>query len=170
MGGFLCFLLLLFLAVGFAVVHNLAAPFMVRFVEDSMARARRRTNRASKQVVELAMAVPLVVAQRMARMAMAGTAPTARDRREFQLMGAEKLAAFGESWMAMYLQMFHANQELVFSLMRTWNPMLVGKDAWFKSAQAVQSAMLDVLGKGVAPLHRRAVGNAKRLSRSSPGR
>ncbi|MFD2837766.1 hypothetical protein ACFS3C_18085 [Azotobacter vinelandii] len=90
MGGFLCFLLLLFLAVGFAVVHNLAAPFMVRFVEDSMARARRRTNRASKQVVELAMAVPLVVAQRMARMAMAGTAPTARDRREFQLMGAEK--------------------------------------------------------------------------------
>ncbi|WP_244306875.1 polyhydroxyalkanoate granule-associated phasin [Azotobacter salinestris] len=143
---------------------------MACFVEGGMARARRQTNRVSRQATELAVAVPLVVAQRMARMAMAGSTLTARDRREFQLMGAEKLAAFGESWMAMYLQMFHANQELAFSLMKAWNPMLAGKDAWFKSAQAVQSAMLDILGKGMAPLHKRAVGNARRLSRSGARR
>lgn len=83
-------------------------------------------------------------------------------------MGAEKVAAFSESWMAMYIQMFHANQELAFSLMKAWSPVMGSnnKEAWFKSAQIFQSAMLDVLGKGMAPLHKRAVGNAKRLSRT----
>jgi len=141
-------------------------PVMTRLLEGSMARVHRRTNRVSRQSVELAVAVPQVVVQRMARMAMAGVNPSARERREFRLMGLEKMAAFSESWMAMHLQMFHASQELAFSLMKVWNPMLGGKDAWFKSAQAYQSAMLGVLGKGMAPLHKRAVGNARRLSRT----
>lgn len=131
-----------------------------------MARVRRRTNHVSRQAVELAVAVPQVVAQRLARMIMAGSSPTTKDRREFHLMGAEKITAFSESWLAMYLQMFRANQALAFSLMEIWSPMLGGKDIWFKSAYAVQSAMLDVLGKGMAPLHKRAVGNARRLNRT----
>ncbi|GAB3382454.1 polyhydroxyalkanoate granule-associated phasin [Azotobacter armeniacus] len=131
-----------------------------------MARTRHRTNRVSKQAAELAVAVPQVIALRVVRIAMAGSNPAARDRREFHLMGAEKVAAFSESWMAMYMQMFQVNRELAFSLMKAWNPMLGGKGACFRSAQAFQSAMLAVLGKGMAPLHKRAVGNAKRLSRT----
>ena len=82
-------------------------------------------------------------------------------------MGAEKAAAFGESWNAMALQMFRANQKLALSLMRSWeNPRLGGWPSLAPTMQQVQSATLSVLSHGIAPVHRRAVANAKRLGRT----
>jgi hypothetical protein len=82
-------------------------------------------------------------------------------------MGAEKVAAFGESWNAVALQMCRANQELALSLMRSWwNPWLGGGPSFARSMQQVQSAALGVLSQGIAPVHRRAVANAKRLGRT----
>ena len=66
-------------------------------------RSRSKTALAA-QVTDLAFSVPQVVAHRMARMASAGSNPSARDRDEFYLMGAEKVAAFYESWAAMQLE------------------------------------------------------------------
>ena len=83
--------------------------------------ARRRPTPKSlhTQTEELAWAVPWVVPHRMARMALAGAPPSARDRREFQLMGAEKLAVFQESWLNMSFATLRANQQIALSALHS---------------------------------------------------
>jgi hypothetical protein len=128
---------------------------------------RQRSKRMATQASEMALAVPHVVAHRVARMATSGANPSARDRREFQRMGAEKIAAFGESWNAMAWQMLRANQALTLSLMRAWwNPWLGGRQSFARSAQQVQSVALGVMSQGMEPVRRRAVANAKRLGKA----
>ncbi len=65
--------------------------------------ARRRT-RKSKSIaaksMELAIAVPQVVAHRVTRMALAGPRLSDRDRKEFQMMVMEKQTAFAQAWVA----------------------------------------------------------------------
>jgi hypothetical protein len=134
------------------------------------AASRRKAVHIGTQASELMLAAPQVVAHRLGRMALAGHRPSARDQREFHRMGAEKLAAFGEAWQAMTLQMLKSNQQLAASMMRSWWPAaaLRGRSSSAPLAQAAaqwQHAALDVLGQGIRPVHRRAVANAKRLSR-----
>jgi hypothetical protein len=71
-----------------------------------------------KKSAELAWAAPQVVAHRVARMATAGPGFSARDRKEFQRMGAEKTAAFFESWFALFQQAMVAQQTLSASYFR----------------------------------------------------
>ena len=127
----------------------------------------RRTRNITPLIVkaaELGFAAPQVVAHRLTRMAMAGVAPTARDRKEFRRMGTEKMAAFMESWNAMAMETFRANQALTASVWRSvWLPWLNGKPS---TASHLHNAALGVLGKGIAPVHRRAVANARRLNRT----
>jgi hypothetical protein len=136
------------------------------------ATSRRKAARLSKQTSELMLAAPQVVAHRLGRMAVAGPRPNAKDQREFHRMGAEKLAAFGEAWQAMTLQMLKSNQQLAASMMRSWWPGLTSRSSSAKAAPvtkaaaAWQHAALDILGQGIRPVHRRAVANAKRLGRS----
>lgn len=80
------------------------------------------------------MAVPQVIAHRTARMLAAGANPSARDRLEFQRMGIEKAFAFWESMHAMW-----------------WS-------AWLAPWSAAK-----MMEKGIAPVHRRATANARRL-------
>jgi len=134
------------------------------------AASRRKANRLGRQASELMLAAPQVVAHRLGRMAMAGPRPSAKDQREFHRMGAEKLAAFGEAWQAMTLQMLKSNQQLAASMMRSWWPALSirggAKTAPLTQAAAAwQHAALDILGQGIRPVHRRAVANARRLGR-----
>jgi hypothetical protein len=89
--------------------------------------------------------VPEVIAHRALQM----------DRKEFHRMGAEKFFAFGESWNAMLMQALFENQKLMMSM---WLP-------WFAPRASPASAMLSVLDKGMAPVHRRATANARRLRR-----
>ena len=131
---------------------------------------RRNSRRVLRQTSDLAIAAPLVVAHRLTRMMTAGANPGARDRRDFQRMGEEKVAAFGESWNAMAWQMLRSNQTLALSLMAPWWRMRF--DDWsmlFRPIQAWQSASINVLGKGIAPVRRRAVANARRLSKPASG-
>jgi hypothetical protein len=100
----------------------------------------------------LALAVPEVVAQRVMRMWMAGTPMSQRDRDEFHRMYAEKFAAFYESWNAMALEMFRVS--LTLGLFPVWT--LTARN---------RKAGLRVLSAGLAPIHRRAAANAKRLRR-----
>lgn len=130
-------------------------------------RARKTTSLLIK-AAQLAVAVPQVVAHRVTRMAIAGPAPSARDRKEFELMSAEKTAAFTESWAAMATQAMRANQAMAGTILRAfWSPLTPGK---LPSARAMadfwQGAALDVLGKGVSPVHRTATANARRLART----
>lgn len=82
-------------------------------------------------------------------------------------MGAEKAAAFGESWNAMTLQALRAHQALAASFFRSfWSPALKGKPSASAVAAQWHGAALGVLDKGMAPVHRKAVANAKRLART----
>ena len=131
--------------------------------------ATRRIRKApplARQAAELAVAVPPVVAHRLTRLALAGPAPSARDRREFQRMGTEKAAAFAESWNAMARHTLDANQTLASSFLRAfWSPTRAQASAQSATRQAGR-AVTAIVQAGLAPVHRRAVANAKRLSRT----
>lgn len=114
-------------------------------------RPRRRSASLHLQAAELAIAVPQVVGHRLTRMALAGPFPSARDRREFHAMGQEKVHAFWQSWFAMGWAMVQAMQQ-----------------AWTAGLQGARVPLLDanaILSRGLAPLHRKATANARRLSR-----
>ncbi|MFT4195660.1 polyhydroxyalkanoate granule-associated phasin [Ottowia sp.] len=129
--------------------------------------------RLSRRSGQLASAVPQVVALRVGRMLAAGPLPNARDQREFYRMGAEKVEAFWESWLAMASQGVLAQQRFALWWFQTWwrvalggwmNPPTVGHLSARAGRHLVDSA-LDVALRGMAPVHRRAVDNARRLSR-----
>jgi hypothetical protein len=133
----------------------------------AMTSRNRKSRALASQFTELGFAVPHVLAHRITRMVLAGSSPSARDRREFQRMSAEKVAAFCESWNAMLVEIMRANAEL--SLLSTrW--FLTGLPATRQSSRVaaahIQRAALGILGKGVAPVRRRAVANARRLGRA----
>ena len=126
-----------------------------------------KTQSLVTKAAELAFAVPQVIAHRVTRMAIAGPTLSERDRKEFQRMGAEKTAAFGESWNAMTLQALRAHQTLAASFLGSfWSPLLKGGPSASAVAAQWHSAVLGVLDKGMAPVHRTAVANAKRLARA----
>ena len=113
----------------------------------------KSSQQLARQAGELAFAVPQVVAHRLTRMALAGPVLSARDRREFHGMGQEKVHAFWQSWFAM-----------------GW--------AWAEAMQLANVAMLQgarvplvdtqkILSKGLAPVHRKATANARRLGRTA---
>ena len=130
-------------------------------------RRTRKTKSLAAQSMELAFAVPQVVAHRVARMAIAGPVPSARDRREFSQMVSEKNAAFFQSWQAMAAQALLANQAMAASFFRSmWTWPAQRKTSPAKTAAQFQGAVLGIAAKGMAPVHRKAVANAKRLGRT----
>ncbi len=130
-------------------------------------RQTRSSKLLAAQAAELTKAVPQVVAHRLTRIALAGQSLSERDREEFDLMTSEKSAAFLESWQAMAAQSMRANQALSMSFFRAfWSPSKTAKMSMSGMSAQIQNAALGVLGKGMAPVHQRAVANAKRLSRT----
>jgi hypothetical protein len=120
-------------------------------------RARRRSSTPlATQAVELSLAVPQVVAHRLAAIAIAGHNPSASHRREMHLMGTEKIAAFYESWAAMSWEMGRACLEM----WTWWIPEQGG------AAHRAHRTAHAILSSGLAPIHRRAMANARRLGRT----
>jgi hypothetical protein len=129
-------------------------------------RRIRKSKSLAVQTMALGVAVPQVIAHRVARMAIAGASPSARDRKEFHRMGTEKVAAVNEAWNAMAFEAFRANQQLALSFMQSlWFPWVHPKRRKSASRQ-LSNAALGILGAGMAPVRRRAVANAKRLGRA----
>lgn len=129
-------------------------------------RHRRKPQRLAKQTIELGLALPQVLAHRMTRLALAGLAPSLRDRREFYLMGTEKVAAFYESWNAMLAEMLQANLKLALSpVFWWWSPWTDTRRLPRLGLARSKRTALAILSSGIAPVHRRAVANAKRLGR-----
>ena len=122
---------------------------------------------------ELALAAPEVIAHRTARMAAAGRVPSARDQKEFTRMGQEKVEAVAESLSAMALPMLKLNQELASLTARQWQQSWKWWSAWSpltplaagRSSTQLADSFARVVQKGLAPVHKRATQNAKRLRR-----
>ena len=102
---------------------------------------------------ELAGAAPQVIAMRLTRMAAAGHQPTAHDRAEMFRMGNEKLMAFSQSWLAMWTAWWLL-------------PLRLG----FNWRGAGARAATTILGEGLAPIHKAATANVRRLTRASLSR
>ena len=130
-----------------------------------MTKRRRRQSHPAIQAVEMAWAVPQVVAHRLARLSLAAAVPSTRDRDEFLLMGHEKAEAITESWSAVAVEMY-----------RAWLGMWSSPAFWAMPggsarrgkrpvASHYQRAALAMMAAATAPMHRRAVANARRLSR-----
>ena len=130
-----------------------------------------RRPRKSKSVVqksaELAIAVPQVVAHRVTRMALAGPKLSERDRKEFARMVQEKQQAFSQSWSAMALETLRAQQQLTSSMVTAFlNPLSGPRHTPTTVANTVKDAAMGVLNKGLDPVHRKAVSNARRLAKT----
>lgn len=125
--------------------------------------------------LELGAAAPAVIAMRTARMMAAGASPTAADRREMSRMVSEKVDAFGRSWWAMASRQQQAGLQAWFALARAcWAPWmrpfsLASSAATRRDLQRLQRSLnrsqAAVFSSGLAPLHRTATANLRRLSR-----
>jgi hypothetical protein len=130
-------------------------------------RSTRQAKSIATKAAELAFAAPQVVAHRVTRMALSGAVPTARDQREFQRMVKEKELAFSQAFTAMARQSAVAQQSLATSLFRSfWSPALQGRPTPMAVALQMQAAALGILDKGMAPVHQKAVANARRLAKT----
>lgn len=105
------------------------------------------------KLMQLGTAVPQVVSHRVARMALAGPVLSARDQKEFTDMVVEKQVAFATAWFGMASETLLMQQRMMWAC---WS----GR---YPSASEVAQA---VAAKGLAPIHRKAVSNARRLART----
>lgn len=130
---------------------------------------RRKRHTVAVQAAELSAAVPQVVFHRMARLAMAGIHPKPGDRAEFRRMGAEKVAAWQESWLAMWQQAWVLQQQVLSAMVQAaWSPWSGERPSPARVHRQLSESTADIVSKGLAPVHRRAVANARRLSRRGP--
>lgn len=148
-----------------------------------MTRKRLRVPRGPLvKAAELAIAAPQVVAIRTARMLAAGKNPSAKDRAEFSRMHTEKVQALGESIVGVGLQVARLNQECALRAasesMRLWTSWCF---SGFRAAAAGYSrpaaaavmrmpsvsrqtrAATRIAAAALAPIHKRATANARRL-------
>ncbi|HRP29208.1 MAG TPA: hypothetical protein PLG77_12335, partial [Burkholderiaceae bacterium] len=114
-------------------------------------KARRRTpsQRLAAQAVELSLAAPQVVAQRVARMARGGAAPSTADRREFARMGTEKVAAFWQSWFAMGMVAWQQSWRLWSGAAGSGKSQIISDciPQWIKQGSRVCLASLEMKGE-----------------------
>ena len=123
--------------------------------------------RLARQTLELSVAAPQVIAQRVARMLVAGPVPSARDQREFQRMGDEKIVAFQQSLVAMWMQAWQIQLQWMRSFtLATAQSLARGEAAaWVPLLDATTVGATSLLTAGLAPVHRKAVANSRRLAR-----
>lgn len=129
-----------------------------------------------------------VIGKRVDRMARAGHQPNARDRREFRLMGTEKVKAAAESGLAVAARMQSANYQLMArawqqgfaniaamtSLAGSRSPVealsrqmslyrSLGRSQGTQARLSTDAARL--AGAALKPVHGAATANARRLAR-----
>lgn len=139
---------------------------------------------------EMMMASAQVINHRTARIAAAGVSPNSHDRREFALMGQEKIAAMSESAQAVAARMLNLNQKMGTIM---FNQLVAGtagimsvatartiaqtskaqaefmRDTMSSSAKAtsqIADSVARIAHHGLKPVHSRATANAKRLAKN----
>lgn len=132
----------------------------------TQSRASRKSEELQKKATELAEAAPQVIAKRLGSLAASGPMLSLQDQQDLQEMVSEKQTAFTQSFVAMSMQMMVSQQELAMKAMKSliW-PTGSANANLMQAADDAQSAALDVLDKGLDPIHKTAVANAKRLNK-----
>lgn len=82
-------------------------------------------------------------------------------------MISEKHVAFAQAWMAMATETLRANQAIAASLFGSFlSPRSSAKASTASVTRQMQNAANAIVSKGLSPIHRTAVANAKRLRKS----
>jgi len=125
--------------------------------------------------LELGAVAPAVIAIRTARMIAAGASPTLADRRETSRMVSEKIDAFGTAWWMMASRQQQATLEAWTAFARAWwAPWLrgfalpsstVARRDLQRLQRSLSRSQAAVYASGLAPLHRTATANLRRLTR-----
>ena len=130
-------------------------------------RRTRKSKSLTLKSIELSLSVPQVVAYRVAQMVSAGPKLSERDLKEFEMMVNEKHKAFAQAWSGMAMHALRANHAFTESMLRFFfRPFSYD---WPSAASAVahaQNAVIGLLSKGLTPIHRKAVSNARRLAKT----
>jgi hypothetical protein len=121
-------------------------------------KRKRRATATPAKLIELGFAAPQVIAHRLTRMALADPALSARDRKEFTGMVLEKQTAVAQAWMGMLAEGVRFQQQFALSLLTAATPR--------QHAVRTKRAASRMASAGLAPFHRKAVANAKRLGRT----
>jgi len=122
----------------------------------------------ARQLGELSLAAPQVVAHRMTRMWLAGPVLSEHDREEFTGMVMEKQLAFTQSWFAMLAEVARIQQSVFWcffggsSSVWSLNPLTMCLNIAAEHNEAVHR----VFSKGLGPVYRKAVSNSRRLSQT----
>lgn len=108
----------------------------------------------AKSYAEMSGAAAQVIAHRSLRMAQAGARPSARDRREFALMGREKVDAAAHSALAIGSELWRLNCR---SATQSWLAMLAASaDLMSLGASRTPSEIIARQAKLARTLHRSA--------------
>lgn len=117
-----------------------------------------------QQSGELGQQVPEVMHKRLSLMATQDPIHHAKTRKEIERMVVEKPVAFFESWQAMLTQSLIAQQNVSKLMMDSWVAMAMGRPIMLDQLYyQVNYETLKVFEKGISPIHRRVMANAKRL-------
>jgi hypothetical protein len=128
---------------------------------------RKHSSRSvARKHLELAWAAPQVIAHRTSRMMAAGPMPNARDAAEFTRMFTEKTSAFSQAWIASWAAMYWAPYKVAMELLGAGAGFgRVGGMGLEPLWRAWSRQGWGIAGSGLAPVHRTAVANARRLGR-----
>ena len=142
----------------FAASSHGAAMIMrpARPIPMTRPRRRRAATGTSTRLLELATLAPAVAGARLARMALEGATPSARGRSDMVAMVLEKQVAFAQAWSAMWAEAWRQQMRLGLAWMTT-------APTAGQAARMVDSGVRRIAAKGLAPVHRRVVANARRL-------
>lgn len=171
------------------LVPTLPAPKLPAFPAGMQAAPFVLWTRLAMTTWEMLFASAQVISHRTQRMLRAGPLPDARDRREFHLMGQEKVEAAGEAMRAVALKSLSLNQQFGLYLYRQW---VSGASAWMSLASSrsathaatlqgellrrsvtqaggavtqIGDAVARTMHTGLRPIHARATANARRLAK-----
>jgi hypothetical protein len=140
------------------------------------------------KTLEMMVASAQVIGHRTGRMARAGPSPSARDRREFALMGQEKIEAgaqsaqamathmmaMGQPWSALAFRHYLRSSAALMSLARSRTPgQLIARQAALARALGqsavsmadVSKSVTRLAHRGLKPIHAKATANARRLGK-----
>jgi hypothetical protein len=128
--------------------------------------------RAANRWFETAAASAQVIEHRTGLMKAAAADPMRGDYRELARMLPEKMAAFseagmklGQGWLATQADMAAQFQQLGVAMMRGRPPSASELQAIHAKGARTASRALAAAGEALAPIHKAATGNARRLKR-----
>lgn len=120
------------------------------------------TLRIGRQIAEINAVVPGIVSRRLMRLALAGAVPSRSDCNELSRMSSEKWQAASRSAVAMTAYAMQQQMAMAQSFMRAmWTPWM----GMPHGSIPVANPVAGLLGAGLAPYHRIATANARRLGK-----